>query len=173
MPWNVGKNVVGSSDGALEEDHSQRGFEDLLVVGITIQGFAEFGDRRISMSHDVVVDLLGVDALRGLEMQGRNAETAMEVALVGLERWEDDFAPCRAMLVDLENGEDQSQHVVDKVVQQPSVVLVDVDEGLLRGVVCLAVGKVEEVEVQTLFRRAERGRGPVQALVRCPELGRI
>jgi len=68
MPWDVGKGVIETADGALEEDHAQRGFEDLLVIFVTIESFAKLGNCRISVAHDVVVVLLVLEIHGCLQM---------------------------------------------------------------------------------------------------------
>ncbi len=60
MPWDIREGVVGSTDGALKKDHAERGFENLLMVRVAIQRFAELGNGRVAVSHDVAVDFLPV-----------------------------------------------------------------------------------------------------------------
>ena len=77
VPGNIRKAVIGTTDGALEENHTQGSFENLCMVSITVERFAQLGDGGISVAHDVAVDLLSRDALCRFKMQSRNAQTAV------------------------------------------------------------------------------------------------
>ena len=131
IPRNIGQTVVRPAHGTLEEDHSQRGLEDLSVVRVALERVAELGDGGVAVSHDVAVDLFALQALRALEVQRRDAEAAVQVAPVALQCRQDHRRPRRALLCDLEHGEDESQDVLDEMVQQRPVALVHVNDGLL------------------------------------------
>lgn len=163
MPRDVRQRVVRAAHGTLEEDHAQRGLEDLLMIRVPVQGLAELGDGGVSVAHDVAVDLFPRDPLGGLEMDGGDAETAVQIALVGFERGHDHLRPGRAVLIDFEDGENEPEHVVDEVVQQRAVAVIDLDERV-RGGRHRAVGEVEEVEIHALFG-AERIGPRVEILV--------
>jgi hypothetical protein len=56
------------------------------MVRVPIQSFAQFRDRLVAMAHDVVVDLLALQTLRRFHVDGRHAQTAVQVAFVGFQR---------------------------------------------------------------------------------------
>lgn len=91
VPWDVGEGVIEAADGALEEDHAEGRLEDLLVVFVAVQGGAELRDGRVAVAHDVCVD--GLVAVRvshrRLVVLRRDAEAAVQVALVRLEGGQD------------------------------------------------------------------------------------
>ena len=58
MPWDVWQAVIRPANRALEENHRQGRIKNLQVACVIVESFAELGNRLISMSHDVVVDLL-------------------------------------------------------------------------------------------------------------------
>lgn len=67
------------------------------------------------------------------------------------------------MLVDLEDGEDESQHVFDEVFQQGPVAVVHLNQSMGRRL-WLAIREIKEVEIQTGIR-AEHVRALIDVLV--------
>ena len=55
------------------------------MIGVRIQCFAKLGDCLVAMAYNVIVDLLVLYPLGGLEVDRGYAQTAVEIALVGLE----------------------------------------------------------------------------------------
>ena len=82
VPRYIRQGVIGSADRALEKYHAERGLENLLMVGIAIQSFAKLRDGRVAMSHDVTVDLLPLQPLCRFQMNGGDAQAAMQVAFI-------------------------------------------------------------------------------------------
>ena len=150
MPWDVWKGVVKAAHGALEEDHSQSGFEDLLVLLVAVEGCAELGDGGVAVAHDVVVDGVVADVVCRFVVLRRDAEAAVEIALVGLKCWKDQGRACGAVLIGVEDWKDARDDVGDEVVEEALIVVVELDCDLADGLWC-AVIEVEGVQVEGLL----------------------
>nr|POE63201.1 hypothetical protein CFP56_04104 [Quercus suber] len=152
VPWDVGEGVIGAADGALEEDHAERGLEDLRMLRVLAERLAELLDRGVPVTHDVVIDVIAVQRLGGLHVGGGDAQTAVQVGFVVLQRRKNDVGSRRAMLVGIHDGEDQLHDPLQEVVEQILVVIVDVDDGFVvrreR-----TMRELEEVEVDRLLRQ--------------------
>ena len=61
------------------------------MVAVAHQGVCELLDGGKAVPVDVVVDLLTLQALSGLHVQGRHTHAGMQVGLVGFERRQDDL----------------------------------------------------------------------------------
>lgn len=129
-PGDVGEIVIGRADRALEQDHGERGIEDLFVLGILAQRLAEPGDRFVAMPHNVVVDLLANQPLCRLEVDSSDAETAMEVTLVGLQSTQYHLVARMPVLIEVQDGEDQARDIANEVVEEVLILVAHVDAGL-------------------------------------------
>ncbi len=150
VPGDVREGVVEAADAALEEDEAEGGLEDLLVVLVLVEGVAEGRDGRVAVAHDVAVHLVALQARGRLVVLRRDGEAAVQVALVALQRGEDEVRADGAVLVGLEDREDGREHRLDEVVEQPLVALVELDGHLPRRR-RRAVREVEEVDVERLL----------------------
>lgn len=68
------------------------------------------------MPHDVVIDSIRANVHGRLEVDCRNAEAAMEIGLVGLQRVQDGPQPGNALRMDFQYRKGQSQDIVDEMV---------------------------------------------------------
>jgi hypothetical protein len=83
MPWDIWERIVGTSNRALEEDHTKRSFKDLRVVSVLAKRLAELRNGGKAVAYDIAVDLFALYPLGGLEMQCGNAQAAVKIGLVG------------------------------------------------------------------------------------------
>lgn len=99
VPGNVQEAIVKAADDALEEDEAQSRLQDLLVVLILLEGVAQRPDGRVTVTHDVLINILARDIGVELAVLSSDAEAAMEVGAVGAQSGEDQVRADRAMLV--------------------------------------------------------------------------
>ena len=116
VPWDVWQAVIRPANCALEENHRQSRIENLQVACIIVESFAELGHCLISMSHDVVVNLLCLQPFRRLQVDGSNAQTAVKVALVAPKGRQYHFSFGRSMLVHFQYRKYQLENLVDEVI---------------------------------------------------------
>ncbi len=151
VPSNVREGVVEAADRRLEDDQPESGLEDLLVVLVLVERVAQRGDGGVSMPHDVAVDRLVVrEAGVGFVMLRRDAQAAVQVALVALQGGKDEVRADGSVLVRLEDREQIREDELEEMIQEPLVALVELD-GNLPCVPRRAVREVKEVHVEGLL----------------------
>ena len=91
VPGDIGKSVLRTSNDALEENQAKGSIKNWLMVLIAVERLAQPGDGGIAVAHDVVVDILTLNTHRRLVVLRRNAQAAVQVALVVGQRWENEL----------------------------------------------------------------------------------
>lgn len=155
VPWDIWEDILHTTDRALEEDHPEGCLEDLRVVDIQAESLAELRDGSVSMANNIIVNLLAHDTFCGLHVCCSDAQTAVKVCFVGLQRRKDDISSRGSMLIGVQDREDELRHFIEEVVQKVHVAVVNVNDSLVAG--CeRAVRKVEEVKINGFFGKLLR-----------------
>lgn len=140
------------------------------MVSVVSESVAELGYGSVSMSDNVIVNLLVGHSLRCFHVRRSDAQTAVQIRLVRFERRQDDISTCGAMLVRVQNGEDELRHFVEKVIEQVLVAIVDFNHRFVVGGQ-RAMGIFKEVEVDRLLGKLLTG--AFKVLLLHPRVGGI